>query len=371
MTVRRYLWWTYFLVMAGVLGLVGAGLWVMSHIYLADYVSHLQHLTRTHGPGRPLFPKGQAKVGLKALSTFLHAVTGYLLAIGAAAMVLGFLAFRLVARRLEQPLETLAQAGHAISRGATDVAVAVEGPREIQELSRVFNELVNSLRQAEDEQRQVLEELAHELRTPLQALVGYLQAQRDGVYPLAEVNAWIANETERLSRLADRLPRMTPVSHFLFDAQAIGVRDLLAPIVEMYRPLCHRKGIQLVADWAFDARVLADPDAIREAYHNLFSNAVRHTPEAGTIRLSAEAGPEGYVLIVLEDSGPGVPENEWESIWHHHVRLGPSAEGQGIGLGVVRAIVAGHEGHASVDRSPLGGAAFIVTLPVPPPEERL
>ncbi len=364
MTIRRYLWLTYGLVMVGVLGMVALGLSAMSQAYLAHYVSHLQQLTRHGRPGHPVFPKGQARAGVAALTTFLHAVAGYLVLIGVAALVVGLAAFRLVARRLERPLLVLAAAGHAIARGATDVDVAPDGPSEMRALAKVFNDLVASLRDSEAEHRVVLEELAHELRTPLHVLRGYLQAQRDGVYPAAQVDVWMTDEIGRLGRLADRLPRMRSVSHFLYQRQAIRVQDLLAPLVAMYRPVCARRRVTLEEDWTHDAPVLADPDALREVYHNLFSNALRHTPDGGTIRVSTVPGPAHHVVVVLEDSGAGIPEDQWDSLWHRRVQVGAHS-GHGIGLSVVRAIIAGHDGHAAVDRSPLGGAALVVTLPAP------
>ncbi len=363
MTVGRYLWVTHLVVMVGVLATVGGGVLAMSHLYLAHYVAHLQQLARHRERGRPLFPRGQAQAAAAAVATFLRAVADYLLLTGLAALVLGFLAFRLVARRLSAPLSALAAAGHAIARGATDVEVAAQGPQELKALARVFHDLVTSIRQAEAEQREVLEELAHDLRTPLQALRAYLQAERDGVYPTSQVGIWVSGEADRLARLADRLPQMTPVAHFLYDPKPITVQDLLAPVIHLYRPLCAKKKISLLEDWAGDAPVWADADALREAAHNLFHNAWRHTPEGGTIRISAQRGPSEDVVIVLEDSGPGIPESEWEAIWHRRVRLGRSAGSHGIGLSVVRAIVAGHGGHAAVDRSPLGGAALVLTLP--------
>ncbi len=367
MTVRRYLWVTYLAVMIGVLATVGVGLLVMSHLYLAHYVTHLQQLARHGKRGRPLFPRGQAKAGVAAVATFLHAVTGYLALIGLAALVLGLLAFRIVARRLSEPLATLATAGHAIARGATDVEVAAEGPQELQVLAGVFNELVASLRQAEAEQREVLEELAHDLRTPLQALQAYLQAERDGVYPTDRVGVWVAGEADRLARLAERLPHLTPVAQFLYDRQAITAQALLSPVIHLYRPLCAKRNVDLQEDWSPDAVLWADVDALREAAHNLFHNAWRHTPDGGTIRISAQRGPSGEVVIVLQDSGPGIPEAEWDAIWHRRVQVGRSNAGHGIGLSVVHAIVAAHGGHAAVDRSPFGGAALVLSLPGAPP----
>lgn len=358
--VHAYLAQSFLIVMVSVLGVFGIGLWISVTLYLNDYLHHLRTLSRhPHVPGL----QGQSHMGLDALYHFIHAMELDLAIATIVALGTGWLVAHYVSRSFTRPLATLTRGAHAVARGATNVEVAPTSLEELGHLASALNLVAQTFKEAERERRERLEDLAHEIRTPLMALLGYSRSLVGNI-PSAML-APFDTEIDRISRLTDHLPDAAPVASYFYHPTPTAVDALLMPVWDLYLPLLEPRNITPEIDWDISLVFLVDAQAIREALHNLLSNALHHTPEPGTIRLSVVTSAiPGYGVVVVEDSGVGIPEDERVRILERTVRLDAKHPGQGIGLAVVQSIVNAHGGILSIDTSSLGGAALSLTLPL-------
>jgi two-component system OmpR family sensor kinase len=267
--------------------------------------------------------------------------------------VLGILFGVVASRNLTAPLSRLAEAAQAI--GARDLGrrVEVTGSDEVKEVARAFNDMAATLEGAETLRRNLLADVAHELRTPLSVLQGNLRAILDDVYPLdkAEV-ARLYDETRLLSRLVNDLHELAQAeaNQLALNRQTTDLTNLIQSTVAAFSPAAEAKGVTLDSQLppALPA-VLVDPGRLAQVLHNLLVNALRHTPPGGTIsvRAGSEAGPPSrfYRADPARSRATG---------------------GAGLGLAIVRAIVEAHGGQVSAaSDGVLGhGTTFIIHLPL-------
>ena len=217
--------------------------------------------------------------------------------------------------------------------------------------------------------------VSHELRTPLAQIRLWLETLRLGRFSSEAQRERtleiLDRETRRLAHLVDNVLRFarqgTP------DTDARTVTDVgfeTRTIVEEFAPLASARGVQLEVESEDEARAELAPGALRQVLLNLLDNAVKYGPEGQTVAVRVRRAGS-LVRLVVEDEGPGVAEQERESIWGAFRRGGAAtagaAGGSGIGLTIVRELAERHGGRARVDRAPGGGAAFVVELPASPP----
>jgi signal transduction histidine kinase len=215
--------------------------------------------------------------------------------------------------------------------------------------------------------------VSHELRTPLAQIRLYLETLRLGRAKTEAQREWslshIDRETTRLSHLVENVLRFSALEHTQASSDApVDVRKEVEHIVDEFRPLAESRQA------AIETRIASGPhpvtlrgDAIRHVLLNLLDNAVKYGPAGQTIRVTLNGSPDELQLSV-EDQGPGIPNAERERIWQPFVR-GVAAQargGTGIGLTIVRSIVAQHGGRCRVECGTSGGARVVVTIPIPP-----
>lgn len=294
--------------------------------------------------------------------------------LGAAALLsIGVAA--LLARTVARPIERVSDAAARVARG--DLAARVPeraGASESARLARDFNAMAATLERAERERRAMIADVAHELRTPLAAMQGRLEALQDGLLPFD------AGEAERLHRQTALLTRLVEDLRTLSLADAgrltlvsrpTDLARLAADALEAQRARAGREGVRLELDAPAPAPLRADPDRLQQVLANLLDNAVRVTPEGGAVRLRVRADEAGATAVV-EDEGPGIPAEDLPLIFDRFVqgkdeRRGRTRGGSGLGLAIAQALVALHGGALAAANRSEGGAAFTVTLPVAPP----
>lgn len=282
----------------------------------------------------------------------------------------------LTSRNLTAPLSRVAEAARAI--GARDLSrrVQVTGSDEVREVAQAFNEMAAGLEQAETLRRNLVADVAHELRTPLSVLQGNLRAILDDVYPLdkSEV-ARLYDQTRLLGRLVNDLRELAEAEagQLELNLQPIDLAKLIADTVATFAPVAEAEDVTLSTQIPGDLPpVPADSARIVQVLHNLLANALRHTPAGGTISLRAgfDAGEYGRVWLAVQDTGEGIPPEHLSHVFDRFYRADParsrSAGGAGLGLAIVRAIVESHGGQVSVasDGVPGGGSTFTVRLPI-------
>jgi signal transduction histidine kinase len=293
-----------------------------------------------------------------------------LLALGGG--VVGITLSILASRSLTAPLSRLAAAAHEI--GARNFSRRVEpaGTDEVREVARAFNEMADHLEQAERLRRNLVADVAHELRTPLSVLQGNLRAMLDDIYSLdKEEIGRLYMQTRLLGRLVDDLHDLAQAEagQLSLNYQTIDLAQLVRDTAGSHQPVAEESGITLQTDIDPDLPALsADEGRITQVLHNLIANALRHTLSGGTIVIRATA-TDGEVLLTVQDSGDGIAPEHLPHIFDRFYRTDGSrartSGGAGLGLAIVRAIVLAHGGSIDVVSEGVGqGSTFTVRLPV-------
>jgi signal transduction histidine kinase len=296
-----------------------------------------------------------------------------LLVAAAAAAVAALALSWFVARRVTATIRNLAGASAAVAAGSLDTRVPVVGEDEVGALAGSFNAMAAQLEQTEQRRRELLSDVAHELRTPLATIDGYLQAIDDGVMaPDARVLGSVRGEVSRLERLVDDLQKVSRAEERQLDLHLsrIPPRQLVEAARTAAAPGYADKGVRLSADTDGELPpVQVDPDRLGEVLANLLENALRHTPAGGTVSIGAHANGAGTVELAVTDSGEGIAPEHLPRVFERFYRADHARDrahgGSGIGLAIAKAIVEAHGGRISASSPGSGrGATFRVALPI-------
>jgi two-component system sensor histidine kinase BaeS len=292
------------------------------------------------------------------------------IAVGAA--VVAALAINLIVSiRVVRPVRVLATAARHIADGAYEARVPAEGADEIGVLAGAFNEMATSLEASERRRRELLSDVAHELRTPLATVQGYVEGIADGVVQPTDAT-WsdLRSALQRLHRLADDLQAVSRAEERQLDLhlQRTAPAEIVEAAARAALPEFETKGVELIV--RAEPRlpqVEVDRDRIGEVLANLLENALRHTAAGGSVVVSAARGGEQIELAVT-DTGEGIATEHLERVFERFFRSDASRTrargGSGIGLTIARAIVEAHNGTMRAESAGLGrGASFVVSLP--------
>ncbi|MGD8624290.1 MAG: ATP-binding protein [Anaerolineae bacterium] len=334
--------------------------------------------------GQPVQVEGQT-VGILLLGTeeevhqpleaqFLQDVNRALWWAGLVAVAVALILGLLVARQLTAPLRALTEAARHLTRGEPGPVepgavpqVQVSGGGEIGELGRAFNQMAHSLTQQERLRRNLMADIAHELRTPLSVIRSDLEALLDGVYEASpETLASLQEETLLLARLVDDLRALAQAEagQLELDCRPVDLAELLRGVVAGFDYVAQAQGQSLELALPGELPdVPADPQRVRQIVANLVSNALRHIPESGRVVASAAVQPQA-VQISVSDDGPGIPAREVDHVFDRFWRgSGARAEGSGLGLAIARELVRAHGGRIWVETEQGEGTTFSFTLP--------
>jgi len=293
------------------------------------------------------------------------------IAIAAAAITAAAVSWFLTVR-IVRPIRRLAEAAEHIAHGSYDERVPVTGSDELSVLASAFNNMAASLESAELRRRQLLSDLAHELRTPLATIEGYVEGVRDGVVP-PTTETWSVLETEsaRIRRLVDDLQKVSRAEERQLDLhiRPLAPAAIVAEAAQAAGPAYAAKDVALETAPDDDLPpVAADGDRIGEVLANLLDNALRHTPAGGRVEVRAESRGE-EVEFAVSDSGDGIAPEHLNRVFERFYRVDSGRArargGSGIGLAIARALVEAHGGRIQAESDGPGrGSRFIVSLPV-------
>ena len=301
---------------------------------------------------------------------FLDSVSASILWATLGASLIALLMGLLFTRRVTLPLASLNAAARRVASGDLSTPVEIRSNDELAELSVSFNTMTEELRRLEEAKKRIIADAAHELRTPVTLLQGTVEAMIDGVYPLDPATLRsMHEETIRLSRLIDSLRELETIEsgELELDLKEVDVLEIARKAVSFFTAQASAKGIELsIAEGGSgNPRLVADGLRLGEVVYNLISNAIKYSPQGSEVRVSVRAD-SAFVCIAVEDSGPGIPENERERIFERFYRIDRSraqdSGGRGLGLAIASEIVKAHGGRIEVGESELGGAAFVVKL---------
>ena len=274
-------------------------------------------------------------------------------------------------QRISHPVSALTRATQAVAKGDLSVRVEERYEGEIGTLASSFNRMAEELERADQIRRNLTADVAHELRTPLSVVRGKLEGVLDGIYPATEDHLEpVLEETELLIQLVEdlRLLTLAETGQLSLERQPVEVANLLRDASVNFAPQAEDRGITLVLDLPTDLpMVQGDWRRIAQVLGNLMTNALRHTPQGGSVTLSARPEESG-VVIAVRDTGTGIPREHlpfvFERFWRGEKSRTRRAGGSGLGLAIAKQIVVLHGGTISV-KSEIGvGTTFWFTLPV-------
>lgn len=289
-------------------------------------------------------------------------------AIGAALIAL--LVGILLTRHFMRPLRDLTVALRAMQHGNLKQEVPVRSQDELGELTRTFNQMSKDLAQANFLRRQMTADIAHDLRTPLTVIAGYLEGMRDGTLrPTAPRFETMNSEVIRLKRLVEDLRTLSlaDAGELKLTYQPVPVESLLNHVAASFQPLFDEKQLHLEVQLESGLPDLkVDRERMGQVLDNLVSNAMRYTPAGGAITLRADQVQQ-TVQISVQDTGEGIPPDKLPYIFERLYRVDQSRNGasdeSGLGLAIVKSIVEAHGGTVSAQSEVGKGTTIAIQFP--------
>lgn len=314
-----------------------------------------------------IVPPGASAVSLylsSALSRYL--LWGGLIALGLAMLVTFFLS-----RRILSPIRALTSTAHRLGKGDFSQRVNIRDKGEVGELAETFNSMASDLERTEKLRRDMVADIAHELRTPLSNVSGYLEAIRDEVVtPDAATISSLSEEVDLLARLVNDLQELTlaDAGELKMVRQADDISLLVKQSVAAAQTAAVNKGLQVSSEiQAGLPSVFVDHQRISQVLRNYLANAITHTPAGGKINVGARLQGK-FIEISVADTGEGIPAKDLPNIFERFYRVDKSRVrsrgGSGLGLTIAKRLVEAHGGKVGVESQEGQGSRFSFTLPV-------
>ncbi|ROP34777.1 sensor histidine kinase [Pseudokineococcus lusitanus] len=296
-------------------------------------------------------------------------LTGQTASAAVALLAVAGLTAGLTARVVTAPLRRLSAAARRIGAGDLGTRLRTGGRGEAAEVGAAFDAMAEALASAEGARRQLVSDVAHELRNPLGTISGSLEAIRDGVYePTPEVLDSLTEEADHLRHLVDDLQLLATADRGALHVERhpLDLAALARSVAEVHLPAAAAAGVRLEVAAPPTLAGHGDGARLRQVLTNLLGNALRHTPSGGAVRLVVAAAGDRARLAV-EDTGEGLDDADLERVFERFWRGDPARTrdggGSGLGLAITRALVHAHGGEVSAAATPGGGATFLVDLP--------
>jgi signal transduction histidine kinase len=288
-----------------------------------------------------------------------------------AGTALTLLLSRLFFQRVSALLSTVAERARAVREPDSSVDIDIEdAPREIQEVADALREMLARIRHETEEARIFTAGMAHEMRSPVQNLIGETEVALIAERDAATYRNVLVSHLEELRSLGDAVDNLVTICSAKETARSPAREHFdLAHQAEIRlqreRAFAQRHGMSLRTRVQGDTRIYGDREALLRVMRNLVANAIQWSPAGGVVDLEISGG-EAEIVVTVDDSGPGVPEELRAAIFEPFFR-GPAAAGHrigyGLGLAIARTAVLDQGGTIAVGPSPKGGASFRVHLP--------
>ncbi|MCQ6560577.1 sensor histidine kinase [Paenibacillus mendelii] len=298
----------------------------------------------------------------------LKAITVTLYVAGITAVVCYWLSGMLV-----RPLKRLIAVMDRVARRELDAEVPVLRRDEYGQVGEAFNKMTLNLREAENSRKRLVEDVAHELRTPLSIVLSKLeliQQSPSDVKP--ESLLPLHDEVLRLIRLVDELQLLSSAEagELILHKEMTDLAVLLTDLSELVLPEAEAYGVHLVVPASGDTVwIHIDARRIKQVFLNLVANALKHTPHGGAITLTiSRTEDSGFVSVAVKDTGPGIPPEAIPHLFDRFYQVDKTERrasgGAGLGLAIARQILIAHGGYIEAANITGGGAEFTVFLPV-------
>jgi signal transduction histidine kinase len=318
-----------------------------------------------------LYIESSSDVGLISLQILFNEIGRFFIWGGLIGVAIALVITFLLSRRVLAPVKALTSAARQLGRGDFSQRVQVKDKGEVGEMANTFNFMASDLEQAEQLQRNMVADIAHELRTPLSNLRGYLEAVRDGVIkPDADTIRSLDEEAALLSRLVDDLQELSlaEAGELKLICQAENIGELIKQTVGGLQTQAATKGLSVSVDLPDRLpAVNIDSPRISQVLRNLLENALAHTAEGDAITVTA-AQQGNWVEVSVVDTGEGIPAENLPNIFERFYRVDKSRArttgGSGLGLTIAKRLVEAHGGTITVESEQGKGSCFSFTVPV-------
>lgn len=335
--MKSRLLWKLLALNVPVIGVVILVIWLAIDNYAADYFMVLM--------------KQYDIEPVETHQMFIDSIHHYLIQTSLVALGLAVLFSYLLTKKVLGPLSEIEAASKKMASGDYSGRVTITSKDEIGELGQVFNQMADGLERIEKLRRNMVVDIAHEFRTPMTNIRGYIEGMGDGVVsPSKEVLSMLKDETLRLVRLIEDLQQLThaDAAKGYLNRQDVFLPDLVIRVLELYKPQFQDREIAVETQFKENVgSVRADPDRLLQVMSNLLQNACQYTPQGGKVRVTTERVTDGTRLIVA-NTGASVSQEDLPFIFERFYRADKSRSresgGAGIGLAIVKGIIEAHGG---------------------------
>jgi two-component system OmpR family sensor kinase/two-component system sensor histidine kinase BaeS len=313
-----------------------------------------------------------ASVTLSGLVVFHMGAEAGVLLVSAAAAATSLVGAILLARYIVFHLERVRDASHELASGDLGARAPEGGPAEVAELAASFNAMAGHLEEVFDARRELVAWASHDLRAPITSLQAMLEAMEDGIVEPQHYLETLQGQVRLLGSLVDDLFEMACIDSgaITLAVEPVDLGGLVHGFLQHYELEAQARGLRVRTVVRDDATwALCAPDKVERVLTNLVTNALRHTPAGGLVMASVASGA-GAVFVSLEDSGPGVADEERERIfepfWRGDAARVPSGGGAGLGLAIARGLIDAQNGRIWAETPTRGGTRICFALPAAP-----
>lgn len=286
-----------------------------------------------------------------------------------ALLVAGLVGF-FISRNIVGPLTRLTEASKLMAAGEFDQVVEIETEDEVGELALAFNQMSSDLAESRRQRRQMTADIAHDLRSPLAVIAGYIESMRDEVLsPTPARFDTIYSEIEHLQHLISDLRTLSQADagELPLNLQRIDPQELIDRTIETFKLQAEKQNIQIEASIdSMMPTIQGDEERLAQVLGNLVNNALRHTPEKGSIRLKSKRDANG-ILLSVEDTGEGIPEDVLPRVFDRLYRVDEARQQNsgesGLGLAIAKTLIEAHGGTINVFSKVGFGTRFDIFLP--------
>jgi signal transduction histidine kinase len=340
-------------------------------ITVAIAVSLAAPLAFEHAMGSQGAMAGMGTMMSSAVTAAFGDAVGSALVLGVgAATLIAIVVAAIISTWLARPISSLADASREVAGG--DYAQRVQpGSGELGDLAASFNHMAASLDATERRRHELIGDVAHELRTPIASLRGYVEGLEEGVFTPGP-DAWrvLGDQASRLARLVDDLSDLwrAEARDMVLVPEDLDGPTLIADAIQRHRPAAGARSIELVAEADEPVRLRGDRARVAQVIDNLVGNAIQYTPEHGIVRV--RLGPRGDAAQVsVSDTGPGLTQDQLVQVFERFYRVDPSRSrdvgGSGLGLAIAKALSEAMGGRIWATSPGAGrGSTFYLELPV-------
>jgi signal transduction histidine kinase len=342
------------------------------HVGVANGVEYAAVPSRGETAG--MFYAVRREPGFVVASTrFLFEFWPQLLIAGGLASGIALVVARYLARGMTQPLRDMARAAQRMEVGDYSGRVHTQSRDEVGQLATAFNRMSGELEILERSRRDLVANVSHELKTPITAIRAHLENVLDGVEaPDPATLQVMLTQTERLSRLIDQLLELSRLEsgELPLRREEVELAPLVSQVLSEIEVARSDRGVEVSSDVPADLPAIeADRERVHQVLFNLLDNALRFTPNGGSVTVSAERH-DSSVEVRVADTGVGISPEHLPRLFERFYRADPARSrddgGTGIGLAIARSVVEAHGGHITAESEPGAGAAFTFDLPAAP-----